>query len=167
MCLCVCVCVCVHTHSCPIICNPMNCSPPGSSVHEIFMARMLECVAVSFSRGSSWARDWTLISCISCIDGQVLYQLRHPGSPTCILVVFQRSLNSHHFYLQSRDSDYIDFLNNSSLLSFFILLHKSMSLRDIFYFAHHVFYDLSSGENILPRLLLSFTVFVRSSYNVA
>ena len=110
---------------------------------------------------------WTLISCISCIGGRVLYHLRHPGSPTCILEVSQRSLNSHYFYPQSRDNDYIDFLNNSSLLFFFILLCKSMSLRDTFYFAYHVFYGWNSGENILPRLLLSFTVFVRSSYNVS
>ena len=39
--------------SCPTLCDPMDCSPPGSSVHGIFQARVLECVAISFSRGSS------------------------------------------------------------------------------------------------------------------
>ena len=41
---CVCVCVCVHsvTHSCPTLCDPMDCSPPGSSVHWISQARILE-----------------------------------------------------------------------------------------------------------------------------
>ena len=38
---------------------PMGCSPPGFSIHEIFQARILEWVAISFSRGSSWPRDWT------------------------------------------------------------------------------------------------------------
>ena len=38
------------------LCDPMDCSPPGSSVHEIFQARVLEWVAISFSRGPSWPR---------------------------------------------------------------------------------------------------------------
>ena len=37
--------------SCPTLCDPMDCSPPGSSVHGIFQARILEWVAISFSRG--------------------------------------------------------------------------------------------------------------------
>ena len=46
--------------------------PPGSSVHEILQARILEGVAVPFSRGSSWPRDWTLVS---CIGRWILYHL--------------------------------------------------------------------------------------------
>ena len=45
--------------SCPTLCDPMDCSPPGSSVHRILQARMLEGAAISF-RGSSQPRDWTL-----------------------------------------------------------------------------------------------------------
>ena len=45
--------------SCPTLCDPMNYSPPGSSVHEILQARILEWVAICFSRGSSQPRDWT------------------------------------------------------------------------------------------------------------
>ena len=44
---------------CLILWGPMDCCPPGSSVLGIFLARMLEWVAVSYSRGSSWLRDWT------------------------------------------------------------------------------------------------------------
>ena len=43
----------------------MDCSPPGSSIHGILLARMLEWVAISSSRGSSWLRDWILVSCIA------------------------------------------------------------------------------------------------------
>ena len=43
----------------------MDCSPPGFSVHGILQARILEWVATSFSRGSSWPTDWTLVSCIA------------------------------------------------------------------------------------------------------
>ena len=48
-------CCCVVTKLCPTLCDPMDCSPPSSSVHGIFQARMLEWVAISFSRGSSWS----------------------------------------------------------------------------------------------------------------
>ena len=48
--------------SCPTLCDPMDCSPPGSSVHGIFQARVLEWVAISFYRGSSWPRDRTRVS---------------------------------------------------------------------------------------------------------
>ena len=48
--------------SCLTLCDPMNCSPPGSSVNRILQARILEWVAIPFSRGSSWLRDRTHIS---------------------------------------------------------------------------------------------------------
>ena len=48
--------------SCPTLCNPMDCSLPGSSVHGIFQARVLEWGAISFSRGSSRTRDRTQVS---------------------------------------------------------------------------------------------------------
>ena len=48
--------------SCPTLCNPVNCSPPGSSVHGIFQPRMLEWVAMPFSTGSSQPRDRTQVS---------------------------------------------------------------------------------------------------------
>ena len=50
---------------CPTLCDPMDCSPPGSSVHGILQARILEWVAISFSRGSSQPRDQTQVSHIA------------------------------------------------------------------------------------------------------
>ena len=50
----------------------MDCSIPGSTIHGILQARILEWVAMSFSRGSSWPRDWISVSCISCIAGRFL-----------------------------------------------------------------------------------------------
>ena len=49
----------------PTLCNPMDCSPPGSSVHGILQARILEWIAIPFSRGSSGPRDQILVSCIA------------------------------------------------------------------------------------------------------
>ena len=65
--------------SCQTLCEPMNCSPPASSVHGIFQARILEWVAISFCRGSSWPRDQTCMSCISCMGGSL--PLAPPGKP--------------------------------------------------------------------------------------
>ena len=48
--------------SCPTLCDPMGCSPPGSSIYGIFQARVLESVAISFSRGYSWPGNWTQVS---------------------------------------------------------------------------------------------------------
>ena len=50
------------TQSCPTLCDPMDCSLPGSSLHGILQARVLEWVAISFSRGSSQLRDQTGVS---------------------------------------------------------------------------------------------------------
>ena len=58
--ICVCACVCVLvTQLCPTLWDPMDCSPPDSSVHGILQVRILEWVAILFSRGSSQPRDWT------------------------------------------------------------------------------------------------------------
>ena len=51
--------------SCPTLCDPMDSSLPGSAIHGIFQARILECAAISFSRGSSQPRDWTWVFCIA------------------------------------------------------------------------------------------------------
>ena len=56
--------------SCLTLCDPMDCSLPGFSVHGIFQARVLEWVATSFSRGSSWPRDRTSVSYGFCIAGE-------------------------------------------------------------------------------------------------
>ena len=58
--------------SCSTLCDPVDCSPPGSSVHGISQARTLEWVAISSSRGSSRPRDWTLVSCVFCIGRWIL-----------------------------------------------------------------------------------------------
>ena len=63
------------------LCNPMDCCPPGSSVHGISQARMLKWVATSSSRGSSRPRNGTLVSYVSCTGRWVLYHQHHVRSP--------------------------------------------------------------------------------------
>ena len=61
-----CVCVCVSESLSHVqLCNPMDCSPSGSSVHGIFQARILEWETILFSRGSSRFRDQTQVSCVA------------------------------------------------------------------------------------------------------
>ena len=61
----------IVTQSCLTLCSPMGYRLPGSSVHGIFHVRILEWVAISSSRGSSWPRNWIHVSCIS---RWILYQ---------------------------------------------------------------------------------------------
>ena len=53
------------TQLCPTLCNPMDCNPPGSSVHGILQTGILKWIAISFSKGSSRPRDRTWVSCIA------------------------------------------------------------------------------------------------------
>ncbi|CAN0514516.1 unnamed protein product [Rangifer tarandus platyrhynchus] len=61
------------TQACLTLWDPMDCSPPGSSVHGILQARILEWVAISSSRVSSPPRDRTPVTCDPCIGRQILY----------------------------------------------------------------------------------------------
>ena len=67
------ICVCSVILLCPTLFNPMDCSAPGSSVHGILQARILERVAISSSGGSSQPRDQTHTSYVSCIGRWILY----------------------------------------------------------------------------------------------
>ena len=70
-------CVCLVTQSCLTLCDPLNCSLPGFSVHGILQTRIMEWVAMPSSRGSSHPRHRTQVSCIA---GRFFYRLSHQGS---------------------------------------------------------------------------------------
>ena len=72
-------------------CDPMDSSPPCSSVHGIFQASILEWIAISFSRGSSWPKDWTHVP---CIGRQILYHR----------VTREAHRNSHSRFKMKEDS---------------------------------------------------------------
>ena len=77
------MCVCIYAQllqSCQTLCNPMDCSLPGSSVHEIPQARILEWVTMPSPKGSSRPRKQTHVSCISCIEANSL-SIEPPGKP--------------------------------------------------------------------------------------
>ena len=70
--------LCECAQSCLTLCDPVDGSPPGSSVHGVLQTRILEWVVISSSTGSSQSRDGTHISCISCTGRLTLYH-----SATC------------------------------------------------------------------------------------
>ena len=64
---------CLEMHACSVLsnsCDPMNCNPPGCSLYGIFQARILEWISVFPSKGSSWPKDRTCVSWVSCIAGR-------------------------------------------------------------------------------------------------
>ena len=73
-------------HLCSTLCDPIDCWPPGFSGHSILQARILEWVAIPFSRGSSQPRNWILFSYVSCIGRWILLSLCHLESPKSIIL---------------------------------------------------------------------------------
>ena len=100
--------VCTHAQSLSCIwlfCNPMDCSLPGSAVHGISQARILECVAISSSRGSSQPRNQTPISC-SLADRFFTTEL--PGKPHTLILKHSITIsNCFHFTALLRYNSYI------------------------------------------------------------
>ena len=107
---------------CPTLCNPMYCSPSGSSVLEIVQARKLEGAAVPSSRGSSPPSDQTCVSYISCIGRQVLYHQCHLGRPIILLNTLFLATSLH-----------LDFfsLSGSCLLMIFNVFTSQIVLQSI------------------------------------
>ena len=68
-CICLAFSVCACVLSRVRLCDPMDCSPSGFSVHGVFQARIQEWIAIPSSRGSSWPGDWTHVSCVSFTAG--------------------------------------------------------------------------------------------------
>ena len=71
---------CTVVQSCPTLCDPVDCSPPGSSVRGMSQARIPVRVATSYSKGSSCPRVRTRVSCVSCTGRRVL-SAAPPGTP--------------------------------------------------------------------------------------
>ena len=125
---------CMHAQSCLTLCNPMGYSPPGTSIHGVFQARILEWVAIPFSRGSSQSRDQTHVSSIFCIGKQILYHwaiqevpntsLSFPIQPRSLLHGWAEMsfLKKQRSWLQTTWCIWTDYLS----LTWFSLRVKSM-----------------------------------------
>ena len=91
--------------SCVWLCDPLYYSLPGSSVHRIFQAKILECVVIFSSRESSWTRDWICISCVSCITSNFLPAERS-GKPA----IYTRFQNIYSRFFQVNSTKFNDIL---------------------------------------------------------
>ena len=88
---------CSVIESCPTLCNPMDCSPPGSSVHRISQARILEWVVISYSRDlPDPGTKPTYMSCASCRWQEDSLSVYHLGSPTTLHLSTTSALNVSH-----------------------------------------------------------------------
>ena len=96
----------------------MDCNLPGSSIHGILQARILEWVAISFSRGSSWPRDWTQVSCIAgrCFN---LWATREAQNNISIVPIVGLSLKH-----QTRAYYKLEEVAESYILLSFVLIGK-------------------------------------------
>ena len=111
---------------CPSLRDPMDCSPPGSSVHGIFQARVLEWVAISFSRGSSRPRDRTPVSCFA---GR-FFATEPPGKPTTHTETVYFSGLSHHVLRGTLGDTGLNYLTPLSTV-FWDAKHRTARLKSL------------------------------------
>ena len=120
----------MHTkslQSCPNLCKPMDCSPPGSSVHRILWAKILEWIAIPFSTGSSWSRDQTHVSWGSCIAGR--FFIPEPLRKPLIKIEVSLTLEDHQ-QRTVRNLRPWDFLGKSTGVGCLSLLQRTSRPRD-------------------------------------
>ena len=105
--------MCSVTKLCLTLCDPMDCSPPGSSVHGFPRQELLEQVAISYSRGSSQPKDWTHVSGISCIGRWILY---HCGTWEALHIIYTSNYySSINRYLHSSLFPVSSYYNNTTI----------------------------------------------------
>ena len=137
--MCVCVCVCeVLSHV--RLCDPVDCSPPGSSVHGILQARILEWIAISFSRASSQPRNWTWVSCIA---GRrfILWATREARNPVWLYLNLMWHLQRPYFQVSSQVLSGYEFRQDTthpSTAPIHIRWKTQGPMRVPMFFCHHV-----------------------------
>ena len=142
--------------TCPTLCDPMDCSPPDSSVHGIFPKRILEWVAVASSKASSRLRDWTHVSYIA--GGHVTAD--PPGTPLKTvshrrnLYKFQRILIIQTVLFDDKAVK-LEMYNKSSFVFFFLISRRAkvcetlMDGNNNFIFFKKLWWPLKNGNTIL------------------
>ena len=92
------MCTCSVIQLCPTLFDPMDCSLPGSSVHGISQARILQWIAISYCRGSSWSMAWNCISSVSCIGWWILLPLHHTNHKTIVHPKWNQAMCTLNFF---------------------------------------------------------------------
>ena len=131
-----------------MLCDPIDCSPPDWSVHGIFQARIMEWIAISYSRGSSWPKDWTRFSCCFCIGSQILYYWAtweaHPDGPTSLIFsFFSRPLSFTEENLRS-ESSILCCGQLFLFLLYFLQIEKCQYTQSVFFLDNKTVWSFSS-----------------------
>ena len=129
------VCVCVFAQLCLTLCDPMNSHLPGSSVHGMLQTRILERVAISYSRGSSRPRDWT---CVPPTLAGPFFILGPPGKPNLVIKGLEWLVQTLHldFLIVSQSIDQQDFFLNVYIYlcgPFFKVFIEFLTISFLFY----------------------------------
>ena len=139
---------CLVAQSCPTLCDPLDYSPPGSSVHRILPARILEWIAFPFSRRSSWPTDWTLVcSYLYRILQGSLMIFKLYSIPIVIFLLFSCYFLIIPYFVSPFACDK---LNDLSMLLIFLTKPKCRFINYIYcfsicyWFVLHVYYFISS-----------------------
>ena len=139
-----CYCLCVHVLShVQLFVTPQTVAC-GTPLHGIFPARILEWLAISFSRGSSWPRDWTRVSCVSFIAGR-FFTTKLPGIYLLAIYLFYISMTT--LIIKCRNTYWKEQLWNkivSGSQSKFLLIKYSMSIGYfwMFFYQKHSAVDM-------------------------
>ena len=99
--------------SCPTPCNPMDYSPPGFSVHGISQARILEWVTMPSSKGSSWPRVRTHVSCVFCTAGRFFTHWVIGEAPINYALIYAL-INAYMWNLKKNSIDYLQSRNRDT-----------------------------------------------------
>ena len=156
------------TQSCLTLCNPMDCSPPGSSVHGILQARWLEWVSIPFPRGSSRPRDQIQVSCIS---RQIVYRLSHQGSPHMYIQTHYVDVQPKFFF--HKTILHLTVFNEVYMFSLFGVLIVKMLVKSTQLFSHPCSvwqtlvakYWTRRSLKVPFNFMLSILKFSRAAYN--
>ena len=130
---------------CPTLCDPMDHSLPGSSVHGIFQANVLEWVAISFFRGSSQPRDWAWVSHIAGRGFIVWATREYPSPPQSLL--HQHRMQEDHFIKSTSTHEMLDL--HRSWLAGGRVTRKTVLLKEIFKKLQKVFLSLEGTGTFL------------------
>ena len=139
-------CCCLASKLCPAPCNPVDCSLPGSSVYGIFQAGILEWVAISFSRGTSWPRDQTRVSRI----GGRRFTVWATREATCSIVTF-KSNNFPNVYKKLGDHFHYTYICASCVYwfvksSYFLLWTMVQKVWKRLFWRRSTFWNSSTVE---------------------
>ena len=139
-------CHCLVAKSCPILCNPMDYSQPGSSLHGISQARILEQVAISFSRRSSRLRDRTHV--LSITDRFFIIEL--PGASQFMWYLFNNDNGSHNNLKSFISTEY------AACYTLNFLMYISQQLQEKAHITFHVFITKLKTKSLhrFPKTIL-------------